>query len=244
MQSLFSSEDFEIDEWLKIKSLELLFSEFNSNSGWGKILEKFSKTDDFRVLEQKLIAEYGSNTCFPERKNVLKALRLTPLEDVRVVILGQDPYHAKGQADGLSFSVPKGLAVPPSLRNILKERTDDLGLETRSSDLSDLASQGVLLLNTVLTVTAAKPASHSGWGWELLVEMMLDAVNELPHGVCFILWGKHAEKFKARLDVEKHKVFSSPHPSPLSSYRGFFGSKPFSNVNNALIELGSKEINW
>jgi uracil-DNA glycosylase len=177
-------------------------------------------------------------------KNILRALRLTPLEQVRVVILGQDPYHTYGLADGLAFSVPNNATIPPSLRNILKEMNTDLGVGKRVSDFSDLASQGVLLLNTVLTVRATEPASHSGWGWEQLVEMMIKGVNDLPDGVCFILWGKHADKFRVLLDDKKHKIFSSPHPSPLSSYRGFFGSRPFSNVNNALIELGFDEINW
>ena len=244
MQSLFDKSEFEISESLKIKSLRSLLSESAIVEGYGRVVEDFLKSDEFSSLEKFLIDEYSKNYCFPRPENIFKALSLVPLSEVRVVIIGQDPYHGMGQADGLAFSVPIGVKPPPSLRNIFKERMDDLGVGSRSSDLEDLAKQGVLLINSVLSVRSGEPRSHRGKGWELLVELVLEAVNDLPTGVGFILWGKDAEELCGMIDKKNHKVFVSAHPSPLSAYRGFFGSKPFSNVNKALIELGFHEINW
>tara|TARA_B000000532_G_scaffold244214_1_gene243108 strand:+ start:6316 stop:7050 length:735 start_codon:yes stop_codon:yes gene_type:complete len=244
MQRLFDKSEFEIAESLKIKSLRMLMGDLIQVDGYDEVVKEFLKSDEFSSLEKFLIDEYSKNYCFPRPENIFKALRLVPLSELRVVIIGQDPYHAMGQADGLAFSVPVGVKPPPSLRNIFKERMDDLGLGERSTDLEDLANQGVLLINSVLSVRSGEPRSHRGRGWELLVSLVLKAVNDLPRGVCFILWGKDAEQLGQTINRHKHKVFVSAHPSPLSAYRGFFGSKPFSNVNKALIELGFDEINW
>jgi len=243
-QELFSEDDFILHESLKISNLEDVFEGNKVDKGWRKILKSFSETSEYIELNHKVCEAYTSHLCHPHPSSILRALHLTPLKDVSVVILGQDPYHGQGQADGLAFSVPNGVKPPPSLRNILKERSKDLILSSRSADLSDLSTQGVLLLNTVLTVSSGTAASHRGWGWEGLVEELLKAVNDLPHGVCFILWGKDAGKYKSFVNTKKHVVFTSAHPSPLSSYRGFFGSKPFSRTNNALTDLGRDTINW
>ena len=243
-QELFREDDFAPHDWLKISNLEDIFSDNKVDKGWRKILENFSKTSVYSELNHKVVDAYTSCLCHPHPSCILKALHLTPLKCVSVVILGQDPYHGLGQADGLAFSVPNGVKPPPSLRNILKERAEDLHQPSRPTDLSDLSTQGVLLLNTVLTVSSGAAASHRGWGWEGLVEELLKAVNDLPHGVCFILWGKDAGKYKSFINTKKHVVFTSAHPSPLSSYRGFFGSKPFSRVNNVLTDLGRDTINW
>ena len=233
-----------IHEGLKIKSLTHLFEPLLKTPGWDNVFAKFSKSTRFESLESLLKEEYSSNHCFPEPKNIFRALQLTPLCQTRVVILGQDPYHGIGQADGLAFSVPHGCKSPPSLKNIFKEMSDDLGVKTRSTDLSGLANQGVLLLNTCLSVRISEAGSHKGKGWELLIDLIFEELNKREKGICFVLWGKDAQSFESKVDLTKNKVFKSVHPSPLSAYRGFFGSKPFTNVNNALIELGHNEINW
>ena len=209
-----------------------------------KILRSFSETEDFSRLEEFLISEYSSNYCFPKPDQIFRSLQLTPFEDVRVVILGQDPYHGMGQADGLAFSVPNGVNTPPSLRNIIIEMGNDIGEELRSTDLSSLSAQGVLLLNTCLTVRNSEAGSHRGKGWETFINSILTELNNGDNRICFVLWGKEAERLGSKIDLQKHKVFKSAHPSPLSAHRGFFGSKPFSNVNKALLELGFDEINW
>ena len=244
MNSLFEDMHFEIHEELKIRSLKELFPQNKSYQGWENLLESFSKRPDFEILEAQLVKEYSSNYCFPKPHQIFRALELTPLEETRVVILGQDPYHGRGQADGLAFSVPSGINPPPSLRNILKELYDDLGIETRSTDLSGLAKQGVLLLNTCLSVRISQPGSHKGFGWEQLIELIISELNKKEQSVIFVLWGKNAENFEKSIDLSKHRAIKSAHPSPLSAFRGFFGSKPFSNVNNALIDMGYNEINW
>jgi len=243
-QELFGEDKSRVANSLTLSSLAQIFGDNKVDKGWRKILESFSKTNEFRELNNKVVEAYSSHLCHPQPTKIFKALHLTSLSEVSVVILGQDPYHGQGQADGLAFSVPNGVKPPPSLRNILKERSTDLVLPTRTTDLSDLASQGVLLLNTVFTVYSGSAASHKGWGWESLVKELLKAVNDLPHGVCFILWGKDAEKYKLVINTKKHRVFTSSHPSPLSSYRGFLGSRPFSRVNDALTDFGRATINW
>lgn len=183
----------------------------------------------------------AANT-YPKEENIFKALELCALEDVCVVILGQDPYHGEGQAQGLAFSVPQGMKLPPSLRNIYKEMADDLNLESlpESGDLSHWASQGVLLLNTVLTVEPAKAHSHAKKGWENLTDTIIKTVSAKSSPVVFILWGAPAQKKVKLIDSKKHLILKSPHPSPLSSYRGFFGSKPFSKTNAFL----KKKVKW
>ena len=184
---------------------------------------------------------------FPNPSDRLRALELVSPEAVKVVILGQDPYHGEGQAIGLSFAVPNHLKQkPPSLKNILKELASDLGtpLEASASDLTGWASQGVLLLNTLLSVRANEPLSHQGKGWEEFTDSILKAMNERKDPVVFVLWGAHAQKKKALINSKRHKVLESAHPSPLSAYRGFFGSKIFSRINEQLRELQKQEIDW
>jgi len=244
MKTLFENTDFSPPELLKIKSLTSIVENIPKSSKWMKIFRSFSETTDFSRLEEFLISEYSSNYCFPKPDQIFRSLQLTPFEDVRVVILGQDPYHGMGQADGLAFSVPNGVNPPPSLRNIIIEMRNDIGEELRSTDLSSLSVQGVLLLNTCLTVRNSEAGSHRGKGWETLINSILTELNYGHNRLCFVLWGKEADKLGSKIDSQKHKVFKSSHPSPLSAHRGFFGSKPFSNVNKALIELGFDEINW
>lgn len=244
MKTLFDNTEFSPPESLRIKSLTSLFEKIQKSSKWMKILESFSETEDFSRLEDFLISEYSLHFCFPKPDQIFRSLEITPFEDVRVVILGQDPYHGMGQADGLAFSVPNGVKTPPSLRNIIVEMANDIGGELRSTDLSSLSAQGVLLLNTCLTVRNSEAGSHREKGWETLIDSILTELNNRNSRVCFVLWGKDAERLGGKIDSQKHKVFKSAHPSPLSAHRGFFGSKPFSNVNKALIELGFDEINW
>jgi uracil-DNA glycosylase len=182
---------------------------------------------------------------FPKGSEWFKALDSTPLDQVRVVILGQDPYHGDGQAHGLCFSVQHGVAPPPSLINIYKELQSDLGVKPpRHGNLEAWAKQGVLLLNSVLTVQANRAASHAGQGWEKFTDAVIREVNALPHPVVFILWGSYAQKKAAFVDTSKHCVIKSPHPSPLSAHNGFFGSRPFSRANAFLEQQGFAPINW
>lgn len=182
---------------------------------------------------------------YPKGPNYFEALNRTHFDKVKVVILGQDPYHGEGQAHGLSFSVPKGVRPPPSLMNIFKEIHSDLGTgPSVTEDLSSWADQGVLLLNSVLTVEMGKPASHQGRGWEIFTDRVIELLNKESSGLVFILWGSYAQKKGALIDRTKHLVIESPHPSPLSSHRGFFGSKPFSRTNTYLKKMGKTEIKW
>ena len=195
---------------------------------------------------QRFVAEQrGQYRVFPPDDEVFAALHLTPFATTRVVILGQDPYHGPGQAHGLCFSVKPGVAIPPSLANIHKELHTDLGLPIPGhGNLEAWARQGVLLLNTTLTVRAGEAASHHGKGWELFTDEVLRAVNAKPHRVVFILWGANARRKKALIDLGRHTVLESAHPSPLSAHNGFFGSRPFSHTNAALAEAGLDAIDW
>ncbi len=196
-----------------------------------KWAERVPRDLDLSALGERLAAE---ETFFPPREEVFTALRLTPPDRVRAVFLGQDPYHQPGYAHGLAFSVREGNPMPASLRNIFKELSADLGTPPRTAtDLSDWAEQGVLLLNTVLTVRPAVAASHRGWGWEALTDELIRIVSASPDPVAFVLWGAHAQA-KKPLIAPEHLVLESPHPSPLSARRGFFGSRPFSRVNEFL----------
>jgi uracil-DNA glycosylase len=198
------------------------------------------------ALKQFLVAEReAGKRIFPRASEWFHALNATPLENVRVVILGQDPYHGEGQAHGLCFSVQAGVAPPPSLVNIYKEMKTDLGLEPpRHGHLESWAHQGVLLLNSVLTVEAGNAASHQGKGWERFTDAVIREVNALPRPVVFILWGSYAQKKAAFVDATRHLVLKSVHPSPLSAYNGFFGSKPFSKANDFLVAQGQRPIDW
>ena len=212
---------------------------------WNEILSEEMKKDYYQELLAFVQKRREEVSVFPEEKNVFRALELTPFESVKVVILGQDPYHGFGQAHGLSFSVQKGIPLPPSLRNIYKELQEDLGGELPTEgDLSHWAKQGVLLLNTVLTVEEGNANSHKGMGWERLTNRLIESLNELNHPVIFILWGKPAQDKEKLITNPSHVILKSPHPSPLSAYRGFFGSKPFSRVNDILIQQGQTPICW
>lgn len=187
----------------------------------------------------------AGKTIYPSGKNIFRALNTTVPDDVRVVILGQDPYHGPGQAHGLSFSVEKSCPIPPSLRNIFQELNHDLGLRiSKHGCLSSWAEQGVLLLNTVLTVEASAPGSHQSKGWEQFTDRVIEVVNRVARPSVFMLWGAHAKKKGAMIDQGKHCVLFAPHPSPLSAHRGFLGCKHFSSANQFLQERGRKAVNW
>jgi uracil-DNA glycosylase len=212
---------------------------------WRRVLEHETKQPYWRQLQTFVRGERAAGRVFPKDEDVFTALHLTPYKDVKVVILGQDPYHGDGQAHGLSFSVPEGVALPPSLQNIFKELKSDLGIDPPTSgNLSQWAKQGVLLLNAVLTVRAHQAASHQSKGWEEFTDSILQAVNDKPEHVVFILWGGFARKKKPLINVTKHTIIESAHPSPLSAYGGFFGSKPFSRANEALAAHGQKGVDW
>ena len=212
---------------------------------WNEILAEEMEKDYYQQLQAFVQKRRAEVRVFPEEKNVFNALKLTPFESVKVVILGQDPYHGFGQAHGLSFSVQKGTPLPPSLKNIYKELQEDIGGELPiEGDLSHWAKQGVLLLNTVLTVEEGNANSHKGKGWERLTNRLIESLNELKHPVIFILWGKPAQDKEKLITNPNHVLLKAPHPSPLSAYRGFFGSKPFSKVNDILIQQGQTPIRW
>ena len=212
---------------------------------WNEILVEEMQKDYYQELQEFVKKRREEVRVFPEEKNVFRALELTPFESVKVVILGQDPYHGFGQAHGLSFSVQKGTSLPPSLKNIYKELQEDIGGDLPTEgDLTHWAKQGVLLLNTVLTVEEGNANSHKGMGWERLTNRLIESLNELKHPVIFILWGKPAQDKEKLITNSNHVILKAPHPSPLSAYRGFFGSKPFSRVNDILIQQGQTPIRW
>jgi uracil-DNA glycosylase len=212
---------------------------------WIPLLEEEFKKPYFIQLREFLEQEYRTQTVHPGRDQILNALNLTPFKEVRVVILGQDPYHGPGQAHGLSFSVQPGVPKPPSLQNIFKELHQDVGCEIPNHGcLTTWAERGVLLLNAVLTVREGQPNSHKGKGWETFTDEVIRCLNARETPIVFILWGSHAQKKALLLDTDKHPVIRAPHPSPLSSHRGFFGSKPFSKANAFLRSSGLPEIDW
>ena len=199
----------------------------------------------YAKLYKTVMDEYHTRRIYPPADDIFNAFALTPLKDVKVVILGQDPYHGDGQAHGLCFSVKPQVAIPPSLENIYKELHDDLGCKIPSHGcLTSWAKQGVLLLNTVLTVQAHKPMSHRGVGWEEFTDAAIAKLNTQDRPIVFILWGKPAQEKAKMLTNPKHLVLKAPHPSPLSAYRGFFGSKPFSQTNDFLLKNGETPIRW
>lgn len=212
---------------------------------WNDRLESYITSDSFQKLAQFVDSEYESQTIYPPSDEIFQALNLTSFEDVKVVILGQDPYHGPGQANGLSFSVHPDVKTPPSLVNIYKELVDDLGVPTPSTgDLTPWARQGVLLLNTVLTVRAGEANSHRCHGWEEFTDEIIRRLNAHESPIVYILWGQASIAKKALIDTRKHAVIESPHPSPLAAYRGFFGSKPFSRANNYLTSWNRTPIDW
>jgi len=217
----------------------------NLNTDWKSIFEKEVKKTYFKELLTFLENELKNHKVFPKQKDIFNAFNLTPYEHVKVVIIGQDPYHDDGQAHGLAFSVKPGVKKPPSLRNIFKELSNDIGCTIPDhGSLTHWAKQGVLLLNTVLTVRAHNANSHAGKGWEQFTDSVITRLNDDKKGLIFVLWGKNAEKKVNLVNRDKHKVLISAHPSPLSASRGFFGSSPFSKINSILIENGEKSIDW
>lgn len=218
---------------------QILFNDWE-----GLLKEEFQKAY-YLQLREFLKHEYTSYTIYPDRKAIFNALHYTPFAEVKVVILGQDPYHGPNQAHGLSFSVQKGVALPPSLKNIFTEMKHDLGYAIPTHGcLESWAKQGVLLLNNVLTVRKGQAHSHRGKGWEQFTDRVIQLLNHKEHPVVYILWGGAAQKKQSLIDTNKHYIIKSPHPSPLSAYRGFFGSKPFSQTNQRLEQLGKQMIDW
>ena len=211
---------------------------------WDIILKEEYEKDYFLKIKDIVRNEYKNKTIYPPANKVFYAFRETSYKDTKVVILGQDPYHGEGEANGLCFSVNVGIKMPPSLNNIYKELYDDLGIKRTSTDLSDWAKSGVLLLNSVLTVEKDKPASHKFVGWEEFTDSVIKKLNEKEEPVVFILWGNFAKSKMKYITDSKHLVISSSHPSPFSVHYGFFGSKPFSKANEFLRKNGLKEIEW
>ncbi|HEY0948057.1 MAG TPA: uracil-DNA glycosylase [Candidatus Paceibacterota bacterium] len=212
---------------------------------WKEKLEGEFKKPYFKELTEFVKEEYQSSAVYPHPKNIFRAFELTPFGQVKVVILGQDPYHGPGQAIGLSFAVEEGMTLPPSLRNIYKELADDLGTPVGAhGDLSRWAKQGVLLLNATLTVRARTAGSHQGKGWEAFTDAAIKALSEEREHIVFILWGNYARSKGAHIDRAKHLVIESAHPSPFSASNGFFGSKPFSKANAYLKEHGKEPVDW
>lgn len=212
---------------------------------WDEILKIIENSDGFKRFLNLINDKYQNSVVYPPKNYVFNALKLTSYKDTKVVIVGQDPYHGEGEAHGLSFSVQKGIKIPPSLQNIYKELQSDLGVNPCIyGDLTKWAKEGVLLLNAVLTVEKDKPASHRNLGWELLTDYIIKALNEKNEPVVFILWGNFAKEKKKYITNPKHLVLTSTHPSPFSAYNGFFGSKPFSKTNDYLVKNGINPIDW
>ncbi|MCX6540402.1 MAG: uracil-DNA glycosylase [Actinobacteria bacterium] len=214
-------------------------------SDWDPLLRTEASKPYWNALQTFVAHERAAHVVYPAPADVLAALQLTPYAAVRVMILGQDPYHGPGQAHGLSFSVRHGTPIPPSLANIFKELVSDLGAAAPShGNLEQWAAQGVLLVNSTLTVRAAEPTSHQGNGWETFTDEIIRTVNNKREHVVFVLWGNAARKKTAFIDTLRHTIIESAHPSPLSAHRGFFGSKPFSRTNAALAKAGQPTIDW
>jgi uracil-DNA glycosylase len=211
---------------------------------WDKILSDEYRKDYFKKLVAFVKEEYKNKTIYPKAADMFNALKLTPYEDVNVVILGQDPYHGEGEAHGLSFSVKEGIKLPPSLVNIFKELNNDLNIKRERGTLDDWAKQGVLLLNTVMTVEKDKPNSHKGKGWELFTDEVVRKLNDKESPIVFILWGNNAKAKKTLITNPLHLVLESSHPSPFSYYYGFEGSKPFSKTNTFLVKNNRNPIKW
>lgn len=214
------------------------------NKKWDIVLKDEMKKPYFRDLGIFVKNEYSKKTIYPEYQNIFNALKYTDYDEVKVVILGQDPYHGQGEAHGLSFSVQQGVRRPPSLDNIFKELYNDLNIKRESNDLTDWAKQGVFLLNSIMTVVQNTPLSHKGKGWEIFTDNLIKLLNEREIPVVFILWGSYARSKKELITNSKHYIIESVHPSPLSAHRGFFGSKPFSKANDFLVTNGIKPIRW
>lgn len=215
--------------------------------GWKKALAEEFGAEYMKELKKKLVEEMENGiVIYPPSKQIFNAFNLTPFDKVKVVILGQDPYHSKGQAHGLSFSVPDSITPPPSLVNIFKEIESDLGVKISKTNgnLESWAKQGALLLNTILTVRANSPASHRDLGWEKLTDSAIKALSDKREHLVFLLWGKFAQEKESLIDIGKHLVLKAPHPSPFSANSGFLGCKHFSKTNDYLLKTGQKPIGW
>jgi uracil-DNA glycosylase len=212
---------------------------------WGEVLKDEFNKEYFLQLNKFLDKEYAEQTIYPRRDDIFNAFIHTDFDDVKVVLLGQDPYHGPDQAHGLSFSVKPGVKIPPSLRNVFKELQHDIGCSIPNHGyLTKWADQGVLLLNTVLTVREGEAHSHKGKGWEVLTDKVIALLNDRDKPVIFLLWGKPAQSKMNLIDLQKHFILTSVHPSPLSASRGFFGNHHFSQINEYLRSIGEKEIDW
>lgn len=212
---------------------------------WDNVLKVIWDSEGFSRFYSGIINKYDSEIIYPPKSDIFRALKLTPFENVKVVIVGQDPYHGEGEANGLSFSVSKGIKLPPSLKNIFQELHDDVGVDIPvNGDLTKWAEEGVLMLNAVLTVKKDSPASHKNLGWELFTDYIIKILNKKETPVVFILWGNFAKEKSALITNKKHYIISSVHPSPFSARNGFFGSKPFSKANQFLINNNIKPIDW
>lgn len=215
------------------------------SNDWSLFLNEEFEKPYYQELRQFLKKEYSNHVVYPDMHYIYSALHLTPYANVKVVVLGQDPYHGPGQAHGLSFSVRPGIKPPPSLQNIMKELHDDLGCSIpQHGYLGHWAKQGVLMLNAVLTVRQRTANSHQGMGWETFTDRIIDVLNDREQPMVFILWGKYAQEKASRITARHHGIIRSPHPSPFSAHRGFFGSKPFSRANAFLEKCGISPVNW
>jgi len=211
---------------------------------WTEILAPIKNTEYFTTLWEKVKEEYQTTKCFPPKNQIFRTIELTPFEEVKVVIIGQDPYHNDNQANGLCFSVSDKVTAPPSLKNIFKELEDDLGIKKTSNELEMWAKQGVLLLNATLTVRAHEANSHKDLGWEKFTDFIIKEISDKKENVVFVLWGAFAQKKVGLIDASKHFIIQSAHPSPFSVHKGFFGSRPFSKIKQFLEEKGKEPINW
>lgn len=218
---------------------------FNIHPSWTVVLQEILAAPAMKNLSEKIHELHKTTIVYPNPRDIFRAFDLCPYDQVSVVILGQDPYHGVGQANGLAFAVHSGIRLPPSLQNIFKEIRSDMGIDPiPDGDLSRWASQGVLLLNSTLTVGAGMPGSHQGIGWEEFTDTVIEKLSQDKEHLVFILWGNYARAKGAHIDRTKHLVIESPHPSPFSAYSGFFNSKPFSQTNTYLREYGGEEIDW
>jgi uracil-DNA glycosylase len=212
---------------------------------WFSYLKDYMTNESFKNLRTKISLERENYKIYPEQNDIFKAFTLTPFKNIKVVILGQDPYHGYGQAHGLAFSVKKGVRIPPSLQNIFLELKNDLRIDPpNNGDLTLWAERGVFLLNTVLTVRENSANSHKGIGWEIFTDKVIETISKELNNIVFILWGKPAMEKAKLINKEKHLILTAPHPSPLSAYRGFFESSPFSKTNDYLQKVGKTPINW
>uniref|UniRef100_UPI0040487A6E uracil-DNA glycosylase n=1 Tax=Aliarcobacter sp. TaxID=2321116 RepID=UPI0040487A6E len=212
---------------------------------WDKFFQEEQSKEYYQKLMNEVDKAYENSIVFPPKDKIFYAFSLTPLENLKVVILGQDPYHGVGQAQGLAFSTPFNITNPPSMRNMLKEIEDDIGISVcQNGDLTSWAKDGVLLINAILTVEESKPKSHHKMGWEIFTDNLIKFISQNSKDIIFILWGSSAIKKEKIIDKSKHHILSGVHPSPLSAYRGFFGCKHFSKTNDILVKIGKEKINW